>query len=329
MRYKYTFLVPAYKAEFFEEALLSIAKQTCKNFKIIVSDDCSPENIKGIYDKLYSDIIGGAGLLKPTQLNYRCNKTNIGSVNLVYHWNQLVELCDTEYLIMASDDDLYSPQFLEEIDSLTNRYPSASLFCTRVRRINEYGDLTALDAPTLGFERQVDFLYGLYVLRRLKCIGNYVFKTSVLKGMGGFVDFPCAWGSDDITVSAMSKDGVGITPDCLFSFRMSGKNISSTTSLKVNSLKVKARMQNIDWFEHFSKDIATDGSVVANSRLAAYKEFYRTEWTKSIVAGSEFLAFKDMKNTYRWLVEHRKLNGVFLKCHFLWTWVRGGRARKK
>lgn len=329
MRYKYTFLVPAYKAEFFEDALLSMARQTYKNYKIIVSDDCSPENLKGIYNKVCSRIMGGAELLALNQLEYRCNETNIGSTNLVRHWNQLVDLCDTEYLIMASDDDLYSPQFLEEIDLLTNRYPCANLFCTRVRRINEYGALTALDAPTLEFESQVDFLYGLYVLRRLKCIGNYVFKTSVLKSMGGFVDFPCAWGSDDITVSAMSKDGVGITPDSLFSFRMSGKNISSTTSLKINSLKVTARMQNLDWFEGFTKDIITDGSIIANSRLAAYEEFYRAEWTKSIVAGSEFLTFKDMRVTYKWLVEHRKLNGMFLKCHFWWTWIRGVRARKK
>lgn len=329
MRYKYTFLVPAYKAEFFEEALFSMAGQTYKNYKVIVSDDCSPENLKNIYDKVYSAIIGGGVLPDSTQLEYRCNETNIGSANLVQHWNRLVELCDTEYLIMASDDDLYSPQFLEEIDLLTNKYPCANLFCTRVKRINEYGTLTAIDAPTMGFESQVDFLYGLYVLRRLKCIGNYVFKTSALKSIGGFVDFPCAWGSDDITVSVMSKDGVGITPDSLFSFRMSGKNISSTASLKVNSLKVKARILNLDWFDHFAKDIVTDGSVVANSRFAAYKDFYQAEWTKSIVAGSEFLAFNDMRDTFSWLVEHKKLNGVFLKCHFLWTWIRGIRARKK
>lgn len=59
MRYKYTFLVPAYKAEFFEDALLSMARQTYKNYKIIVSDDCSPENLKGIYNKVCSRIMGG------------------------------------------------------------------------------------------------------------------------------------------------------------------------------------------------------------------------------------------------------------------------------
>ena len=49
---KYTFLVPSYKASFFEEALESIKNQTYPDFKVIVSDDCSPENLKPIYDKV-------------------------------------------------------------------------------------------------------------------------------------------------------------------------------------------------------------------------------------------------------------------------------------
>lgn len=42
MAYKYTFFVPAYKIDYFEEALRSMIGQTYRNFKIVVSDDCSP-----------------------------------------------------------------------------------------------------------------------------------------------------------------------------------------------------------------------------------------------------------------------------------------------
>ena len=37
---KYTFLLPAYKPDFFEEALRSIKSQTFKDFNVLVSDDC-------------------------------------------------------------------------------------------------------------------------------------------------------------------------------------------------------------------------------------------------------------------------------------------------
>ena len=42
----------------------------------------------------------------------------MGGKSLVSHWNLLVDMCDTEYFIMASDDDVYEPEFMKEIDSL-------------------------------------------------------------------------------------------------------------------------------------------------------------------------------------------------------------------
>ena len=97
---KYTFLLPAYKVKFLEKALNSIINQTYSDFKVIVSDDCSPENIKAIVDK-FSD----------ERISYRRNSCNIGSKSLVSHWNLLLDLCDTEYFILASDDDVYEKEF--------------------------------------------------------------------------------------------------------------------------------------------------------------------------------------------------------------------------
>lgn len=324
-RYRYTFFVPAYKIEYFEDALRSLIGQTYRNFRIVVSDDCSPMPLRSVFDKVVSE---SKDILNEGQIVFLRNEKNFGSVNLVDHWNSLVEKCNTDYLIMASDDDIYAPTFLEDIEKLAQKYPAADLFCTRVQRINENDEVTAIDAPTEEFENQVDFLYGLYVLRRLKCIGNYVFKTSAIQNIGGFINFPCAWGSDDITVSALSKNGVGITSEVLFSFRMSGKNISSTNNVELNGLKVKARMQNLEWFEAFVKHISSDGKLLTKYRLISYEEFYRREWVRSIVSGAEFLRFKQWQECYRWLVKHNELNGVMAKIHFLWTWIRAFKMRK-
>lgn len=325
MAYKYTFFVPAYKIDYFEEALRSMIGQTYRNFKIVVSDDCSPMPLKSVFDKVVSE---SNQILKEGQIVFSRNDKKFGGANLVSHWNTLVGKCDTDYLIMASDDDVYAPTFLEKIDKLVLKYETSDLFCTRVQRINENDEVTAMDAPTVEFESQVDFLYGLYFLRRLKCIGNYVFKTSALQHIGGFVNFPCAWGSDDITVSILSGNGVGITPDVLFSFRMSGKNISSTNNVRQNELKVKARMQNIDWFEDFVRQITTDGSLLNKYRLASYEDFYRKEWVNSIVSGAEFLRLKQWRECYEWLVKHNELNGMMSKVHFLWTWIKAFKMRK-
>ena len=104
---KYTFLIPAYKAEFLHEALSSIQNQTYKNFSVIISNDKSPQDLQSIIFPFLSD----------ERFSYRENTTNMGRNNLVSHWNLLVDLCNTEYLIMGSDDDVYDVHFLEEIEN--------------------------------------------------------------------------------------------------------------------------------------------------------------------------------------------------------------------
>ena len=71
--------------------------QTNRDFKVLISDDCSPQNIHDICKPYLND----------SRFSYRRNDNNMGSKSLVSHWNLLVSLCDTEYFIMASDDDVY------------------------------------------------------------------------------------------------------------------------------------------------------------------------------------------------------------------------------
>ena len=52
---KYTFLLPAYKREYFRKALESIKNQNFKDFKCIVSDDCSPEELYSVF----AEVVGG------------------------------------------------------------------------------------------------------------------------------------------------------------------------------------------------------------------------------------------------------------------------------
>ena len=137
----YTFLLPAFKKAFLAEALCSIKNQDYKDFKCIVSDDCSPENLKSVFDKTVGDDV---------RFVYRRNEDNMGSKSLVSHWNLLVDLCDTEYLILASDDDIYEREFLQEIDLLVKRYPAVDIFRAKAKRMQDgMAVLTDGDIPEL------------------------------------------------------------------------------------------------------------------------------------------------------------------------------------
>ena len=215
---KYTFLLPAYKAAFFKEALGSILGQTYRDFNVIVSDDCSPEELKSVVDS-FGD----------SRVSYRRNERNIGAERLVDHWNLLLGLTDAEYVIMASDDDVYDPEYLEEMDRLVDKYPEINVFRPRLRLIDVDGKEFWREKPT--FDNDIvsrKTLASLIATEKfLSGIPQFIFKRDALAALGGFINFPYAWCSDDATVAALSPGGLAISKKTLFSFRFSGVSIST------------------------------------------------------------------------------------------------------
>ena len=240
---KYTFLLPAYKPNFLAEALESIKEQAYTDFKVIVSDDCSPHDLKSIFEKTCGD---------DPRFVFRRNEKNMGGKSLVSHWNLLVDICDTEYFILASDDDVYEPTFLEEVDKLASKYPEVDLIRARVKLINEQGHLLAKDAIYDEKLSDIEFISQLYGNHYIKCIANFVFKTKKLQVINGFKNFPLAWNSDSATVIEMSRNGMVNTDQILFSFRNSTVNISYGRNDKERCFKkIKASLEYDNWFGNY------------------------------------------------------------------------------
>lgn len=240
---KFTYLLPAYKAKFFAEALESIKNQTYKDFLCIVSDDCSLENLKSIYD----EVVG-----TDSRFTYRRNAENMGSTSLVSHWNLLVDMCDTEFFIMASDDDVYEPNFLEEIDYMTLRYPKINLFRGKVRYINEFHICLTEDCSLDEYYDQASFFRKYYANDMIGCEANYVYRTNIFKTKHGYVEFPKAWYTDDATHIMMAEDGCVMSKNIIFNFRLSKINISGiSNNIKDSAAKVTAGLDFHLWLINY------------------------------------------------------------------------------
>ena len=260
---QYTFLLPAYKAKYFAEALQSIKGQTYRDFKVIVSDDCSPEDLKSIYDKEVGD---------DSRFTYRRNEENMGSKSLVSHWNLLVDMCDTEYLIMASDDDIYAPNYLEGINYLVEKYPEVGVHRGRMEKWymadgKRYDDDSASEKMTT-----LEYLYHKYTTAHQAGLQNFTFKLSALKNIGGFVNFPLAWFSDDATVLACSKKGVCYTKDVVFTMRISGENITCRSDRNTADQKLVATMLFGDWVYSFYESINDNSTNESSIMSTTVKE---------------------------------------------------------
>lgn len=259
---KYTFLLPAYKPDFFEVALRSIKSQTFKDFKVLVSDDCSPHDLKSIYNKVCGDDV---------RFSFRRNEVNMGSKSLVSHWNLLVDMCDTEYFILASDDDVYELSFLEEVDKLAQKYPEVDLIRARVRLINDSSNIAFYDGIYQEFTDSLEFVHLMYLHNSIKCIANYTFRLDALKAIGGFIDFPLAWFSDRATVMKLSTHGVANTKDVLFSFRMSDVNI---TFGKNDEKKAYTKEYATQLYDQWFKDFMETFEKQKNSKNAYQRGLY-------------------------------------------------------
>lgn len=235
---KYTFLLPAYKKRFLEESLLSIKNQTFQNFLCIVSDDCSPEDIKSVYDKVCGN---------DSRFSYRKNEKNFGADNLVKHWNLLVDLCNTDYFLLPGDDDIYHPDFLAEIDKLSLKYPDAGVIRSRSQYIDSEGEILKQDGLFEEYQDTLSFLFTRYNSSYVGGILNYAFKKDTFLKENLFFDYPLAWFADDSAVIASSKYGICVTRDILTSMRLSGLNISSSVNKKIAHKKISASLRFYKW----------------------------------------------------------------------------------
>lgn len=310
---KYTFLLPAYKAKFFAEALESIKNQKYKEFVCLVSDDCSPEDLKSIFD----EVVGG-----DSRFTFRRNAENMGSKSLVSHWNLLVDMCETEYLIMASDDDIYFPTYLKEINDLVEKYPDCDLLRGRANAIDKELCIFEEDPIFPEYNDQLYFLYERYCIPRVGCFANYTFKTEGIRKVGGFYDLPLAWCADDATLMLTCKNGIANTPNVVFSFRVSGLNITSKNDQGLTYKKLKANQLFIEFLDNYIPTLKGRKSTLEKNRYNLFVSNIYNILYSIIKENAPYCSYKNMFGYYRFLLKRHAVVGIFAKAHLLYSWFR-------
>lgn len=231
-----SFILPAWKARFLKEAVASIIAQTCPDWELVVVDDCSPEPLREIVDS-FGD----------PRIRYVRNEQNLGGKNLVRQWNHCITFATGDYIVLAADDDLYRPTFCAECIRLANKYPKADLIHSSVEQIDEAGKHLEDDSILPEFTNKYEYLNWWVTGKSFTCIGNFAFKRTALLELGGFIDFPCAFGSDIATPIALSRNGVANTAEMLFCFRQSTQHLSADSSRFKEKLEAVSQLS--EWLQ--------------------------------------------------------------------------------
>ena len=263
---KVSFVLPAYKRAYLHKAITSILAQTYADFELIVVDDVSPENLKEVVDEF-----------QDKRLVYHRNKENLGGKNLAAAWNHAMEFATGEWCILASDDDLYMPTYLETLVSLSKRYPNVDLFHCRIACMDENDIVTSIGEYRNEWESCWEMLYYRGVRRSLQMAPEFMFRREALKRNGGFVDFPLAIFSDDATWYSIAQEhGCVCAPQCLFYWRMSGQNIC--TRLDNMIMKAKATLLFFKWLNAFMESLPVLNQDDTTYRLLVLKNIASSVW---------------------------------------------------
>lgn len=293
----FSFILPAYKGRYLKESISSILGQDYADFELIVVDDCSPDSIQQMVSEF-----------KDERITYYRNEQNIGGKDLVAQWNHCLEYAKGDYVILATDDDLYESDFLSSFVPLIKKYPNVNLFRARILQVDSRNEIKYIDSCYKEYLSPVEFRYHL--MHGMKGgIPQYIFKRSALVEKGGFVNFPKAWASDDATALMMSDRGVVTSQEHLVRFRWSDINISGDS--KYGLEKFKARLQFSRWLQQQrveTNDIPDDWKRFYKQHVTDYLPIYNKitlistmnamtwgHWIKGVqmLKGSDLFSLKD------------------------------------
>lgn len=223
-------VLPAYKLKFLEAAIDSILNQSFTNFELIIVNDASPEDLDSLIH-----------FITDPRITYLKNAENIGGKSLVKQWNHCIQFANGDYIVLAADDDVYDSEFLQKCVDLAIKYPEVDIIRSMVEQIDENNKTIGIDGIIPEKCSKYEFLYSWYKATTFTCIGNYMFKASVLK-MKGFIEFPFAFGSDVSSTILFSENGIANTNQMLFKFRISSYHLSSNQNLLFEKLQATTKL---------------------------------------------------------------------------------------
>lgn len=244
-------VVPAYKPDFLAAALQSLVAQSVHDFDVLVADDCSPYALADIVREYQGRL----------RIAYHRFPDNLGGRSLAAQWSRSVRLARSSWIWLFSDDDLADANCVEVLLSALAS-PAAQttrLFHFNTRVVDAAGTVIRETTrfPSLLSAKQ--FLHGRMTMRYSSFACEYVFSMAAFDEIGGFVDFPAGWCSDDASWIALAGDRAIVTLDgAMVSWRRSARNISSPSSL-LGQQKADAMIAYIEWLAQ--KGLSSEPSI--------------------------------------------------------------------
>lgn len=272
-------VIPAFRSKYLGEALDSLRAQTYKDFEVVVADDASPENLEEVFHA-HRDGLNAI---------YKRFNENKGSVSLTAHWERAIDLAQGEWILLLGDDDLLHRETLDAFHSALARTAGRfDVYRFNTEVVDGLSNITTINPPHPEEETALDFLLARLRWERRSYTCEYIFSRRRFYEIGGFVEFPLAWCSDDATWISMAKrNGIYTVQEGRSYWRKSGENISSARP-ELAAAKLEATTRFLCWITNKVLDSNVEG-VVAKQRSAILSAgpdwFFHHVWYTEVALG--------------------------------------------
>lgn len=222
--------IPVVKSNFLKDAIISCLNQSYSRIEIIIQS-----NAKELYVK--KEIRNIVKEINDTRIEFFETETQIP---MVENWNQVLSKASGDFFAILCDDDSWDVNFIEEMISLSNKYPRANIFHSRVAFVDESSERFSVSPICPEYEDGLDFIYHRIAKFRSLFLSDFLVKKTPLIEIGGFVNLPDGWGSDDLTWFKLAlRGGVGYSHLPLYNYRVSTLNVTNKGSIKNKLLAIE------------------------------------------------------------------------------------------
>ncbi len=173
MRERLLIIVLTYnRVNWLEECLQSFLSQTYQDFRIVVLDNASDQDIEGMIHKL-----------KDSRISLFRNETNLGVLG---NYKKAWEMVDSDFFMIFHDDDCVHPRMLESQMQVFKEVPNAAFVMTGCEIIRDHTKMKAFDLDNALFYEVFEddrALARAYIAGR-KPFGfcSTLYRTSILMG---------------------------------------------------------------------------------------------------------------------------------------------------
>lgn len=239
--HKLAVVIPVYKPDFLAKVLACVTRQTDQRFNLYICDDASPADIQGIARSALGN--------RPYYFKRFAN--NLGGSSLAKQWDRCVAESCKPWVWLFSDDDLMGDACVAAIYKfLETEEDSADILRFDGWVVDEDDRITGPNAFESDRESWLEYAYGHLMGWRRLFMQQLVFRRSAYQQMGGFLDLPLAFATDDAAMIALARQkpvrqisGAGVY------WRCSEKNITPDRNFLKRREKFRAVLLFLCWLQ--------------------------------------------------------------------------------